>query len=259
MPRGRAADVRLSEVRRFFSRLRRRSAPQLPPGVRIYAVGDVHGRADLLAHVLSRIDTHREQHATSRAIEVFLGDYIDRGPNSSQVIDLLSERRLSHETMFLKGNHETYIFDFLDDPTSLEHWRHYGGYETLLSYGLKPPLRTDAFEQRALAMSFGQALPQTHKEFLSGLKTTFTCGDYLFVHAGIRPGIPLDQQHEEDLLWIRDDFLLSEENFGKYVVHGHSPVREPDIRHNRINIDTGAYATGKLTCAVIEKGETSIL
>jgi serine/threonine protein phosphatase 1 len=254
-----AAQARLKSVRRFFSRPSSRSAPRIPQGVRVYAVGDVHGRADLLTQTFSQIDIHLAQYPVSRAIEVFLGDYVDRGPDSNQVIDLLAERGRTREAMCLKGNHETYIFDFLNNPTSLDHWRQYGGYETLLSYGLKPPIRTDTFERRELARSFANVLPRTHREFLSGLRTTFTCGDYLFVHAGIKPGVPLDQQQEEDLLWIRDDFLLSEENFEKYIVHGHTPVREPDVRHNRINIDTGAYATGKLTCVVIEEGEASVL
>jgi len=252
-------NVEVDAVRRFFSRSTSPRAPQLPEGVRIYAIGDVHGRADLLAHIFSRIDFHLARYPVRRTVEVFLGDYVDRGPHSSQVIDLLTERSASREVMFLKGNHETFVVDFLKDPNSLDRWRQYGGYETLLSYGLTPPMRTEPFERRELAKAFAKSLPKSHQQILSDTKTTFTCGDFLFVHAGIKPGVPLDQQQEEDLLWIRDDFLLCEEDFGKYIVHGHTPVREPDMRHNRINIDTGAYATGKLTCVVIEKAETSVL
>jgi len=246
-------------MKRFFTRPSEPHPPQLPEGVRIYAVGDVHGRADLLSQILSRIDAHRAQNPISRPIDVFLGDYVDRGPSSREVIELLAERGRTHEVVCLKGNHETYIFDFLSDPESLDNWRQYGGYETLLSYGLKPSMRTAAHERRELSRSFAKALPESHRYLLSGLKTTFTCGDYLFVHAGIKPGVALNRQQEDDLLWIREDFLLSDEHFGKFVVHGHTPVREPEFRHNRLNIDTGAYATGKLTCVVIEKGETSLL
>jgi serine/threonine protein phosphatase 1 len=111
----------------------------------------------------------------------------------------------------------------------------------------------DADEQAKLSEAFGRALPDSHRRFLDGLETSFTCGDFFFTHAGVRPGIPLAKQREQDLLWIREDFLLCNDDFGKVVVHGHTPVREPDIRPNRINIDTGAYATGQLTCLVLEE------
>ena len=123
---------------------------------------------------------------------------------------------------------------------------------TLVSYGVTPSINADEREQRELAAALDRALPRSHRRFLAGLKASFACGDYFFVHAGVRPGIALSGQHELDLLWIREDFLLHEESFGKIVIHGHTPVLEPDIRPNRINIDTGAYATGKLTCLVLE-------
>jgi serine/threonine protein phosphatase 1 len=123
---------------------------------------------------------------------------------------------------------------------------------TLVSYGVNPSINADEKERRQLAAAFGRALPESHRRFLANLKASFVCGDYFFAHAGVRPGIPLSQQHEQDLLWIREDFLLHEESFGKIVVHGHTPVPKPDVRLNRINIDTGAYATGKLTCLVLQ-------
>ncbi len=227
--------------------------------MRVYAVGDVHGRADLLAGLLAAIDSDITRHPPARTIHVFLGDYIDRGPASRQVIDLVIARGRSHETVTLKGNHETYAAQFINDPLVLEEWRLFGGLQTLMSYGLRPSVNAGEAEQRELAERFATALPPSHADFLAGLRTSFSCGDYFFVHAGVKPGVPLEQQHEADLLWIRDDFLLHEKDFGKMVVHGHTPVREPDFRANRINIDTGAYATGKLTCLIIEPEEVALL
>ena len=131
-------------------------------------------------------------------------------------------------------------------------WRRCGGLETLLSHGLAPKIETDAQDQREVASQLDRILPSSHREFLRGLKQYFIFDDFFFVHAGVRPGICLAEQSEAELLWIREDFLLSEDHFGKVVVHGHTPVLEPDVRPNRINIDTGAYATGRLTCLVLE-------
>jgi serine/threonine protein phosphatase 1 len=154
--------------------------------------------------------------------------------------------------VFLKGNHETYLADFVNNPSILDDWQRIGGLETLMSYGITPSIKADAAAQARLAAAFDQALPEGHRRFLGDLKSSFTCGDFYFVHAGVRPGIPLSKQREEDLLWIRDEFLLCEEDFSKVVVHGHTPVLQPDIHPNRINIDTGAYATGNLTCLILE-------
>jgi serine/threonine protein phosphatase 1 len=233
--------------------------PRLPDKVRIYAVGDVHGRADLLDQVLSRIDADLAAYPDCQPIQVFLGDYIDRGPSSRSVLDLLINRSRTHKIVCLKGNHETYVFEFLRNPAILPDWRQLGGLETLMSYGLKPPVKADAADQLELAKALSASLPKDHRQFLRSLAPSFTCGDFFFVHAGVKPGIPLAQQREADLLWIRDDFLLCEDNFGKVIVHGHTPVREPDIRPNRINIDTGAYATGRLTCLIIENGGFFVL
>jgi serine/threonine protein phosphatase 1 len=236
----------------LLSRTSKKTTPKTADGIRIYAIGDVHGRADLLARVLAGIDADVAAYPALRVVEVLLGDYIDRGPQSREVLDMLVARSQRRRMVCLKGNHETYIPDFLRNPAILEQWRHFGGLETLISYGVTPFINTDQQRQRELAGAFLRALPEGHRRFLAGLKTSFACGDYFFVHAGVRPGIPLSQQHERDLLWIREDFLLHEESFGKIVIHGHTPVAEPDIRPNRINIDTGAYATGHLTCLVLE-------
>jgi len=227
---------------------RDKQRPRVPDGIRIYAIGDIHGRADLLDGTLKRIDADLKTNPVAHAIEVFLGDYIDRGPASRQVLDRLVARNRTHQAVFLKGNHETYLIDFVTNPLILEDWKRVGGFATLMSYGITPSTNAEA----QLAAAFDQALPESHRQFLGNLKLSFTCGDFFFVHAGVRPGIPLEKQREEDLLWIRQDFLLSEEDFGKIIVHGHTPVAHPDIRPNRINIDTGAFATGRLTCLKLE-------
>jgi serine/threonine protein phosphatase 1 len=231
----------------------------LPDGLRVYAIGDVHGRADLLTTLFAAIDADLAAHPAARILHVFLGDYIDRGRNSRRVIDLVIARGNNYETVMLKGNHETYPALFLNDPSVLGEWRLLGGLETLMSYGLKPTINAEGPEFRQLARRFEAALPPGHARFLSELKTSFCCGDFFFVHAGVKPGVPLERQREEDLLWIRDDFLLHKKDFGKVIVHGHTPVREPDFHDNRINIDTGAYATGKLTCLIIERDDFALL
>jgi serine/threonine protein phosphatase 1 len=257
----------------------RRQAPRVPGGVRIYAVGDIHGRADLLADLLGRIARHAEQYPVVRPIQIFLGDYIDRGPASRDVLDMLSglhhresgvHQRESgvhnresgvhdRESVFLRGNHETFLEEFLRNPASLALWQYNGGLETLMSYELRPSFNPTLDEQLYLARSLGRIFPPGHAEFLRNLDMTFTCGDFFFVHAGVRPGVPLHLQRDEDLLWIREEFLSSEQDFGKVIVHGHTPVMEPEFRPNRINIDTGAFATGRLSCLVIEGHQLQML
>jgi serine/threonine protein phosphatase 1 len=229
-----------------------RKPPGLPDGIRIYAFGDIHGRADLLKEMFTVIDADIARNPVGRSIEVFLGDYVDRGPNSAGTLDLLLERSLYSDTVFLKGNHEAFFLEVLRNPTKLDDWRQFGGLQTLMSYGIQPTLNPDAAEQARLINALTEVMPPDHLRFLQNLKSSFVCGDFLFVHAGVRPGIPLKEQQETDLLWIRSEFLDSNENFGKYIVHGHTPVSEPDIRPNRINIDTGAYATGNLTLLTIQ-------
>jgi serine/threonine protein phosphatase 1 len=243
---------------RFFSSTPR-PLPRLPDGLRIYAVGDIHGRVDLLDWLLAGIDADLDERPVSKSIHVFLGDYIDRGPQSAAVLDRLISRAKTHPTLCLKGNHESYLLEFLQDPGILEGWGQYGGLATLLSYGLRPTMQAGPAEQEELAVALERVLPESHRKFLAGMPLSFTCGDYFFVHAGVRPGTSLARQREEDLLWIRGDFLLHEGDFEKVIVHGHTPVRDPELRQNRINIDTGAYATGRLTCLVLEKDEKAFI
>jgi serine/threonine protein phosphatase 1 len=236
----------------LFRSNKTRRLPRLPDGIRVYAFGDIHGRADLLKEMFTVIDADLASNPIERSIEVFLGDYVDRGPYSGATLDLLIERGRCRETVFLKGNHEAYMLDVLRNPSKFDEWRQFGGLQTLMSYGLQPPLNPNPVEQAELIKALAEVMPGDHLTFLQSLEPSFVCGDFFFVHAGVRPGIPLTEQRESDLLWIRNEFLDSKENFGKFIVHGHTPVKEPDIRPNRINIDTGAYATGNLTLLTIE-------
>jgi serine/threonine protein phosphatase 1 len=229
-----------------------RERPYIPSGRRVYAIGDIHGRADLLSNLFRRIDDDLKSRPIADAIQIFLGDYVDRGPNSRRVIDLLIARQRGNNMVLLKGNHEDCVLHFLSNPTMLAEWKNIGGLNTLLSYGVAATNRRDPHSQHEVARALRHSMPDSHHRFLQNLAPSFTCGDFFFVHAGVRPGVPLQDQTAHDLLWIREDFLLHEEDFGKVIVHGHTPTREPEIRPNRINIDTGAYATGRLTCLVLE-------
>jgi serine/threonine protein phosphatase 1 len=232
---------------------RRTRRPSVPAGRRVYAVGDVHGRDDLLENLLGRILDHASGHGPARNVLVMLGDYIDRGPQSRQVIDrLLAIDWLGWETVFLRGNHDQTLLDFLADPNAYRIWRNFGAPETLLSYGVRPPLFDSEAEFAKARDALAVAIPRSHLDFLAGLTAMYEEGDYVFVHAGVRPGVPLERQAMEDLLWIREDFLLSERPFEKVVVHGHTPVPSPVRRPNRLGLDTGAHATGCLTAAVLE-------
>lgn len=233
--------------------------PSLPKGVRIYAVGDIHGRVDLLREVLQRIDRDKMQHPTARSIEVFLGDYIDRGPQSREVIQALVERRIDCEVVCLRGNHEALLEQFFQRPGVFAQWRELGGGETLLSYDLAAPTRPTRSGELTLAKAFLARFPPSHLAWLRELRDSFELGDYYFVHAGVRPGVPLASQTQHDLLWIRREFLEWPEYFDKMIVHGHTPVEKPVFKHNRINIDTGAYATGELTCLILEEDQRFLL
>ncbi len=228
------------------------SKASLPDGIRVYAIGDIHGRSDLLKLQLAQIAVDESLYPCARTIIVFHGDYIDRGPDSRGTVDLLLACAQMREAVFLKGNHETFVRRFLDTPNSLNDWRVLGGLETLVSYGLRPSLSRDHSDHEKLSEELRVAIPAQHLVFLDSLPTSFTCGDFFFVHAGVRPGLALAKQSDDDMLWIRDDFLLHGSPFEKFVVHGHTPVAAPDIRCNRVNIDTGAFATGRLSCVVIE-------
>lgn len=231
-------------------------------GQRIYAIGDVHGREDLLVETLQRVwrDVAHRPHPHPHI--VMLGDYIDRGPDSRGVLDVLIGLRASDmPSTCLLGNHDAAIEEYLAEPEGLDrslHWLHprMGGDKTLASYGvpdaspLDPVATRDAFER---------ALPASHRDFIRTCDLYCEIGSYLFVHAGIRPGIPLEKQSRDDLIWIREPFLSSKIDFGYRVVHGHTIVKAAENRRNRIAIDTGAYASGNLTCLILEDADAALL
>jgi serine/threonine protein phosphatase 1 len=244
-------------IRRLFPGARGSGAgpaPATPDGTRLYAIGDIHGRADLLRRLHRLIEADAGGRPPARNVVVYLGDYVDRGLESRAVIELLLSAPLpGFECVHLLGNHENFLLRFLEDISVGPNWLTYGGRETLMSYGVKPPLPTvDTAELERAQHDFVACLPAAHLDFLNRLRVSHTEGDYLFVHAGVRPGVALAEQSVEDLLWIRDEFLLSNADFTKMVVHGHTIAAEPEVRRNRIGIDTGAYLTGTLTCLVVE-------
>jgi serine/threonine protein phosphatase 1 len=222
----------------------------VPP--RIYAIGDIHGRLDLLDRLIAAIADDFVE-CGGQALTTTLGDYIDRGPDSLGVIERLAGNSFPTPYIALKGNHDIFIERFLEDPGFGPHWRALGGLETLMSYGVRPGRFMTRISYPELASGLRTALPPEHLKFLRSLRPAASIGKYFFCHAGVRPGIALDRQSEDDLLWIRDEFLASTIDFGKIVVHGHTPVREPDVMPNRINIDTGACFSGRLTCVVLDE------
>lgn len=250
---------------RFTGRPHRTAAPPRPPdGSRIYAFGDVHGRVDLLKRLLDAIveDTAQSARSWDRCEVIGLGDYLDRGPDSRGVLDLLIANRPAETcTMtFLKGNHEDAFLTALADAGALPSWLDFGGAATLVSYGVQPIAGTPTPE-RAERMRAGLAasVPGPHLDLLRSMPPSLRLGDFFFVHAGVRPGRALDRQDTQDLLWIRQEFLVSRRYHGAVVVHGHHMVREPEILGNRMGLDTGAYCTGILTCLVLEGAQSWIL
>ncbi len=233
----------------------------VPQDTRVYAVGDIHGRADLLYKLMDLIAADVDNSEEARIVLIFLGDYVDRGFQSREVIDFLISDQLSrYEIYFLKGNHEAAFETFLSDSTFGPQWARFGGAETLMSYGIQPPrAKTQAAEWEAACRQLNDALPNSHRSFLSSLSLYATLGDYVFVHAGLRPGQPLEQQTEKDILWIREEFLKDEGAFERVVVHGHTPISDPHHDYRRIGIDTGAYLTGKLTAACLVGSQVSFI
>ena len=233
-------------------------------GQLIYAVGDIHGCYEQLRHLLTQIAGDAEAHARGRtATLIFCGDYVDRGPASRQVLDALCwlKRRRPFHLQFLKGNHEQVMLNYISAPTRTTTWLRFGGSETLQSYGVTPPAPDDAPEAHLAARDdLLERLPVAHLRFLEGLELMVGAGDYAFVHAGVRPGVALADQAENDLLWIREDFLDVEASHDRIIVHGHTwDSDQPQIGPRRIGIDTGAYETGVLTAVRIEDDNVSIL
>ena len=233
--------------------------PSLPAELRIYAIGDIHARLDLLDNLLAQISSDISQRPAARPLCVFLGDYIDRGPSSRETIDRLIDHSETNESVFLRGNHEQIAIKCLTDRRLFDQWLRLGGLQTLVSYGVPAETVSNGRQIAELQSSFHSSLPQTHFRFFRDLKNSFECGDFFFAHAGVRPNVELADQSERDLLWIREEFLSSKDEFGKIIVHGHTPTHEVEVTPNRINIDTGAFATGCLSCLVLEGDELSVM
>lgn len=239
------------------------AAPASTGGRLVYAVGDIHGRLDLLEQIIQIIvGDVRALDPRRQPLLVFLGDYVDRGPESAGVVDriLRLKAKPAFEVRTLKGNHEEALLQFLGDPNFGQTWADHGGLATLASYGVQPPLsrlEPEAWERARQGLD--EALPAEHRAFFEGLELTVEVGDYLFVHAGVRPGVALADQAERDLLWIRSEFLQAQGPFGKVVVHGHTPMEEPQILPHRMGIDTGAYATGVLTAVRLNGSDAAVL
>jgi serine/threonine protein phosphatase 1 len=234
-----------------------------PPAARFvegrvgFAVGDIHGRADLLAEMLAALEARNlsEQREAGMPLAIFLGDYVDRGPDSIRVIDLLlSGRPYGYETRYLKGNHEQSMLAFMDNPLANRAWVLQGGAETLNSYGVQPPSPLGATEEqwKAVAEALRAALPAAHLDFLNRLDRYVEFGDYAFVHAGVDASRALKDQTDDALYWSRAAFIASKRRFSHRIVHGHTPVDRPYVDHRRIAVDTGAYASGALTAVRLE-------
>lgn len=233
--------------------------PAIAPGRRIYCVGDIHGRADLLEELHEAIRADAAAYR-GRGHVIYLGDYVDRGAESARVIDMLLDEPLpDFAATYLMGNHEQALLDFLVDPVVMAGWLQWGGQPTLRSYGVQVTMPGSRAALEAARDQFEQALPASHRAFIEACVPAHAEGDYYFVHAGVRPGVRLDRQAYEDQLWIREEFLASNRDHGAIIVHGHSISEEVEIRPNRIGIDTGAFYTGVLTALVLEGEERRFL
>ena len=230
-----------------------------PEGIRVYAIGDVHGRLDLLTGMHSAIREEIERDGFADWRIVHLGDYVDRGPESKGVLDFLIDQQAGDPRIItLAGNHDVGFLDFLAEPDINGLFVNCGGDATSLSYGVAADFRDSvrmAFNHAELA----QAVPAAHTSFLRSLGFSASFGDFFFCHAGVQPGVPLEAQVPDDLVWIRERFLRHSGLHPKVVVHGHTPHREPEVMANRVNVDTLAYASGVLTALVIDRKDKRFL
>ncbi len=227
----------------------------------IYAIGDIHGKVGLLRQLHQIIEEDARKRMSSRKCLIYLGDYVDRGQNSREVLDLLiNHSPEGFETVFLKGNHEDAMMQFLDSEDGCESWLSWGGDATLQSYGVFMRCeRGKKLDYLALQDEFARKFPAQHRRFCEKLKLSHIEGDYMFVHAGLRPGVPIEQQTAKDMMSIRSGFVDSEHKFDKTIVFGHTIFNSPMAENGRIGVDTGAYATGRLTAVVLEGTEVGFL
>jgi serine/threonine protein phosphatase 1 len=225
-----------------------------PSGVVIVAVGDIHGQLLPLKRLLQKLK-EKECAAQTRFIYVFLGDYIDRGPSSFGVVETLLEWSGDRTTTFLSGNHEAFMNEFIHDPVANKDWLQYGGLETLIDYNITLASLSPSSEiLTKIRDQFLDNLPSTHKSFFNSLKLSFSTGDFMFAHAGVNPSIKLQDNQKKELLWIREPFLSHKGLYNKVIVHGHSITRDgkPDIRRNRVCLETGSYTRGTITALLID-------
>lgn len=245
-------------IKSLFSRKKAREQPKpaIPSGQRVYAVGDIHGRQDLLSQLLVMIDEDDAQRGPAETHIIFLGDLVDRGPDSKGVVStLLALAKNRKNIRFLIGNHEEVMIGaHKGDPSMVRFFCRIGGRETILSYGV-PLARYRDMEIEELAELLPTLFPQEHMDFISAFEDQIVMGDYVFVHAGIRPKVPLAEQNLKDLRWIREDFISYNRPHEKFVIHGHTISENIDTQSNRIGIDTGAYLTDRLTAIGLEGTE----
>lgn len=244
--------------RQLLSARRARPAPAVPPGERVYAIGDIHGRRDLFDALIAAIDADDSASGPATTTVILLGDLIDRGADSAGVLAAARAWQQRRTVRILAGNHEEMFLECFNDSELMRHFLRFGGRETVLSY----PVDRAAFELADVAQAqdlMRAAVPESDLAFIRGFEDRIAIGDYLFVHAGIRPGIALEQQELRDLRWIRGAFTDWRGDHGLVVVHGHTIFAAPDIRPNRIGIDTGAYRSGTLTALRLEGTNRSLL
>lgn len=245
---------------RFLKKKIARATPRVPDGHRIYAIGDIHGRDDLFAELIDLIERDKAEAEPAEATLILLGDLVDRGPGSKQVVDRAIALAARWPSMrWLMGNHEEIFLKALEgDPRLVRYFVQIGGEPTINSYGLTgDAYYCLGFDE--LAQQLPAIVPEDHKRFLARSEDLIHIGDYVFVHAGIRPGVAIDQQKASDLRWIREEFLGDRRDHGAMIVHGHTITDDVETRANRIGIDTGAYRSGVLTAIVIEGAERRYL
>lgn len=239
-----------------------RAEARPPPGTAVWAIGDIHGRSDLLEPLLDAVREDAGRRAARRRVLVFVGDYVSRGVDSRRVVELVRRAPRGLEVVALKGNHEDLLLHYLaGDLSAGRHWFDFDGLDALAHYGVETGdgAAHDDATLEALRSSFARALPADHLAFFRSLAVARDEGGYRFVHGGVRPGVPLPAQTAADQMWIRGPFLASDRDHGAVVVHGHSISPEVEVRPNRIGIDTGAYRSGVLTCLVLEGAARALL
>ena len=229
----------------------------IAPNRRVYAIGDIHGCITELKSLFADIQTDLKAYPVGEHVIIALAAYVDRGPDSRAVLDFLIEKKQTDPMICLCGNHDQRMLEFLDIPEQVgDSFLRFGGQQMLESYGLEIGGDRDI---ASLARELKAVVPSSHLRFLNSLALSHSEGDYFFVHAGVKPGIPLDRQEPGDMLWIRNEFLIHQGSFDAVVVHGHTPGDFVDIRPNRINLDTYCFDSGVLSCAVLEGTEIRLL